>query len=34
MLEYEATFGDERAEDSAYDRPVLELSKTNKALLQ
>jgi hypothetical protein len=34
MLEYEATFGDERAEDSANDRPVRELSKRDKALLQ
>jgi hypothetical protein len=34
MSEYEATFGDERAEDSANDRPVRELSKRDKALLQ
>jgi hypothetical protein len=34
MPEYEAVFGDERAEDSADDRPVLELSKRDKALLQ
>jgi hypothetical protein len=34
MLEYAVTFGDERAEDSADDRPVPELSKSDKALLQ
>jgi hypothetical protein len=34
MLEYEATFGDERAEDSVDDRSVPELSKRVKALLQ
>jgi hypothetical protein len=34
MSEYEMTFGDERAEDSADDRPVSELSKRGKALLQ
>jgi hypothetical protein len=34
MTEYEATFGDERAEDSANDRPIPELSKRDKALLQ
>jgi hypothetical protein len=34
MPEYEATFGDERAEDSADNRPVLELSKKDKSLLQ
>jgi hypothetical protein len=34
MSEYEATFEDERAEDSANDRPVRELSKRDKALLQ
>jgi hypothetical protein len=32
--EYEVTFGDERAEDSAVDRPVPELSNRDKALLQ
>jgi hypothetical protein len=34
ILEYEVAFGDERAEDSANDRPVPELSKMNKAMLQ
>jgi hypothetical protein len=34
MLEYETTFGDERAEDSVDDRPVPELSNTDKALLR
>jgi hypothetical protein len=34
MLEYEVAFGDERAEDSADDQPVPELSKRDKALLQ
>jgi hypothetical protein len=34
MPEYEAAFGDERAEDSADDRPIPELSKRDKALLQ
>jgi hypothetical protein len=34
MPEYEAAFGDERAEDSANDRPVPELSKRDNALLQ
>jgi hypothetical protein len=34
MPEYEAVFGDERAEDSANDRPIHELSKRDKALLQ
>jgi hypothetical protein len=34
MPEYEAAFGDERAKDSADDRPVPELSKRDKALLQ
>jgi hypothetical protein len=34
MPEYEVTFGDERVEDSADDRPVPELSKRDKALLQ
>jgi hypothetical protein len=33
MPEYEAAFGDERAEDPADDRPVTELSKRGKALL-
>jgi hypothetical protein len=33
MLEYEAMFEDERVEDSADDRPVLELSKRGNALL-
>jgi hypothetical protein len=32
--EYEVTFGDERAQDSADDRPIPELSKRDKALLQ
>jgi hypothetical protein len=34
MPEYEATFGDERAEGSTNDRSVPELSKRDKALLQ
>jgi hypothetical protein len=34
MSEYDATFRDERAEDSADDRPVLELSNRDKVLLQ
>jgi hypothetical protein len=34
MPEYETTFGDERVEDSADDRPVLELSNRDKVLLQ
>jgi hypothetical protein len=34
MPEYETMFGDERVEDSAYDRPVPKLSKRDKALLQ
>jgi hypothetical protein len=34
MLEYEVAFGDEHMEDSADDRPVPELSKRDKALLQ
>jgi hypothetical protein len=34
MPQYEATFGDERVDDSADDRPVPELSKRNMALLQ
>jgi hypothetical protein len=34
MLEYEATFGDERAEDSVDDWPVPELSKRDTSLLQ
>jgi hypothetical protein len=34
MLEYEVTFGDERAEDSTDDRPIPELSNKDKALLQ
>jgi hypothetical protein len=34
MLEYEAAFGDEHVEDSADDRPIFELSKRDKALLQ
>jgi hypothetical protein len=34
MPKYEAMFGDERAEDSANDQPVPELSKRDKALLQ
>jgi hypothetical protein len=34
MLKYEATFGNERPEDSADDRSVPELSKRDKALLQ
>jgi hypothetical protein len=34
MPKYEATFGDERAKDSANDRPVPELGKRDKALLQ
>jgi hypothetical protein len=33
-LEYEAAFGDDRAEDSADDRPVPELSKRDRTLLQ
>jgi hypothetical protein len=34
MSEYVATFGDECVEDSVDDRPVPELSKRDKALLQ
>jgi hypothetical protein len=34
MPEYETTFRDERAEDSADDRPIPELSNRDKALLQ
>jgi hypothetical protein len=34
MPEYEATFRNERAEDSADDRPIPELSNRDKALLQ
>jgi hypothetical protein len=34
MPEYEAAFGDERMEDSVDDRPVHELSKRDKSLLQ
>jgi hypothetical protein len=34
MPEYDATFGDERAEESADDRPVLELSNRDNVLLQ
>jgi hypothetical protein len=34
MPKYEATFGDERVEDSADDRSVLELSKMDKTLMQ
>jgi hypothetical protein len=34
MLEYKAMFGDECVEHSTDDRPVPELSKMNKALLQ
>jgi hypothetical protein len=34
MPEYEAMFGDERAEDSADDRSIPELSKRDKALLE
>jgi hypothetical protein len=34
MLEYEVAFRDEHMEDSADDRPVPELSKRDKALLQ
>jgi hypothetical protein len=34
MLEYEATFGEERAEDSADDQPIPDLSKRDKILLQ
>jgi hypothetical protein len=34
MPKYEAMFGDERAEDSADNRPVPELSKRDKTLLQ
>jgi hypothetical protein len=34
MLEYEATFQDERAEDSADDRPVPKLRNRDKDLLQ
>jgi hypothetical protein len=34
MPEYDATFGDERVEDSADDRPVSELSNRDKVLLQ
>jgi hypothetical protein len=32
MPEYEVTFGDERAEDPANDRPVPELSNRDKTL--
>jgi hypothetical protein len=32
MPEYEAVFGDERAEDSADNRPIPELSKRDKVL--
>jgi hypothetical protein len=34
MPKYEAMFGDERAKDSADDRPVPELSNMEKVLLQ
>jgi hypothetical protein len=34
MPKYEAVFEDEHVEDSANDRPVPELSKRDKALLQ
>jgi hypothetical protein len=34
MPEYDATFGDERAEESVDDRPVLELSNRDNVLLQ
>jgi hypothetical protein len=34
MPEYETTFGDERVKDSVDDRPVPELSKRDKTLLQ
>jgi hypothetical protein len=34
MPKYEVAFGDEHMEDSADDRPVPELSKRDKALLQ
>jgi hypothetical protein len=34
MPEYEAAFGDECAEDSVDDRPILELSNRDKVLLQ
>jgi hypothetical protein len=34
MSEYEAAFRDERAEDSADDRPILVLSNKDKTLLQ
>jgi hypothetical protein len=34
MPEYEAAFRDERAEDLADDRPVPELNKRDKTLLQ
>jgi hypothetical protein len=34
MPKYKVTFGDERAEDSADDRPIPELSNRDKALLQ
>jgi hypothetical protein len=34
MPKYKATFGDERAKDSANDQPVPELSNRGKALLQ
>jgi hypothetical protein len=34
MPKYDAAFGDERAEDSVDDRPVLELSNRDKALVQ
>jgi hypothetical protein len=33
IAEYDVTFGDERAEDSADDCPVLELSNRDKVLL-
>jgi hypothetical protein len=33
MLKYEATFGDDQAEDSADNRPVPELSNRDKVLL-
>jgi hypothetical protein len=34
MLDYDATFGDERAEDSVDDGPVPKLSNKDKVLLQ
>jgi hypothetical protein len=34
MPKYEVAFGDERADDSADDRPIPELSNRDKALLQ